>query len=220
MEIRDTNNENDYSKTSTKRAGRRNAKKNAISSIIVLGVALAAVLIATSFLLKSVVPANFLQYLHVAEVAIVGFLATMIIGNSSYNLTLTHSESLAKSIRVLVRLAGAMIVIAAIVSYLSQDPVIAASIATISGLVIGFASSNLIGNAIAGIYLAMARPFWIGDIIIVYGETGTVHDFGLLYTRLQMPNGDMMLASNSSTLSTQVILHLGRTPQSRQLDAA
>jgi small-conductance mechanosensitive channel len=45
------------------------------------------------------------------------------------------------------------VVIAVVISYLSQDPVIAASISTITGLVIGFAASNLIGNIIAGIYI-------------------------------------------------------------------
>jgi hypothetical protein len=39
--------------------------------------------------------------------------------------------------------------IAVVISDQSQNPVIAASISTISGLVIGFAASNLIGNVIA-----------------------------------------------------------------------
>jgi small-conductance mechanosensitive channel len=201
------------------RAGRNGAKMKAISSIIILAAALAAVLVLTTFLLESAVPKPYLQYLHVAEVAVVGFLAITMIGKIGYDLMLKHSEALAKSIRILVRIAGAIVVIAFAISYLSQDPVIAASIATISGLVIGFASSNLIGNAIAGIYLAMARPFWIGDRIKVYGETGIVYDIGLLYTRLLLPNEDVMLASNSSLLFTQVVLHVGRTPASGEADA-
>ncbi|MGH9876787.1 MAG: mechanosensitive ion channel domain-containing protein [Nitrososphaerales archaeon] len=199
---------------------RRNAKKKAISSIIILGIALAAVLAATTFLLKPVVPIEYLQFLHVAEVAVVGFLAIKIIGSASHNLTLSHSEPLAKSIRILVSIAGAIIVIAVIISYLSQDPVIAAAIATISGLVIGFSSSNIIGNAIAGLYLAMARPFWIGDRIKIYDETGVVYDIGLLYTRMLMPNGDIMLASNSSMLSTHIVLRVGKTAASEEADPA
>jgi small-conductance mechanosensitive channel len=48
--------------------------------------------------------------------------------------------------------------IAIIVSFLSQNAIVAASIGTISGIVVGFASQNLIGNMIAGIYLALTRP--------------------------------------------------------------
>ena len=99
--------------------------------------------------------------------ALVGFFAIYTISEISYSLSIGYSEQTAKSIRSLIRIAGAIIVIAVTISYLSQDPVIAASISTISGLVIGFAASNLIGNIIAGIYLAITRPFRIGDRISV-----------------------------------------------------
>ncbi len=219
METNETNSSSDKREI-TETPERHDAKKKAISSIIFLGIALAAVLVATTYLLEPRLPTQYLQYLQVAEVAIVGFLAIKIIGSVSYNLTLAHSEPLAKSIRILVRIAGSIIVIAVIISYLSQDPVIAAAIATISGLVIGFSSSNIIGNAIAGLYLAMTKPFWIGDKIKVYGETGIVFDIGLLYTRLLMPNGDIMLASNSSMLSTQIVLRVGKTQAPGDVDTA
>ena len=116
------------------------------------------------------------------------------------------SEQTAKSIRSLIRIAGTIIVIAVVISYLSQNPVIAVSISTISGLVIGFAASNLIGNVIAGIYLAITRPFRICDRIKVFNGDGRVSDIGLLYTRLLLDNGDEMLASNSSMVTTNIIL--------------
>src|SRR5918996_254812 len=71
---------------------------------------------------------------------------------------------------------------------------------------IGFAASNLIGNIIAGIYLAITRPFRIGDRIKVFDGDGKVSDIGLLYTRLLLDNGDEMLASNSSIVTTNIIL--------------
>ena len=138
--------------------------------------------------------------------ALVGFFAIYTISEISYSLSIGYSEQTAKSIRSLIRIAGAIIVIAVTISYLSQDPVIAASISTISGLVIGFAASNLIGNIIAGVYLAITRPFRIGDRIKVFSGDGRVSDIGLLYTRLLLDNGDEMLASNSSMVTTNIIL--------------
>jgi small-conductance mechanosensitive channel len=158
----------------------------------------------TTYVLNPIVPALYLRYLQVSEVALVGFLAT--ISKISYGLSISYSEQTAKSIRSLIRIAGSIIVIAVAISYLSQDPVIAASISTISGLVIGFAASNLIGNIIAGIYLAITRPFRIGDRIKVFNGDGRVSDIGLLYTRLLLDNGDEMLASNSSMVTTNIIL--------------
>ena len=163
-------------------------------------------LAATTYLLNPIVPALYLRYLQVGEVALVGFLAIHTISKISYSLSISYSEQTAKSIRSLIRIAGAIIVIAVVISYLSQDPVIAASLSTISGLVIGFAASNLIGNVIAGIYLAITRPFRIGDRIKVFDGDGRVTDIGLLYTRLLLDNGDEMLASNSSMVTTNIIL--------------
>jgi small conductance mechanosensitive channel len=163
-------------------------------------------LAATTYLLNPIVPALYLRYLQVGEVALVGFLAIHTISEISYSLSISYSEQTAKSIRSLIRIAGAIIVIAVVISYLSQDPVIATSLSTISGLVIGFAASNLIGNVIAGIYLAITRPFRIGDRIKVFNGDGRVTDIGLLYTRLLLDNGDEMLASNSSMVTTNIIL--------------
>jgi small conductance mechanosensitive channel len=160
----------------------------------------------TTYILNPVIPELYLKYLQVGEVALIGFFAIHTISKISYGLSISYSEQTAKSIRSLIRIAGAIIVIAVIISYLSQDPVIAASISTISGLVIGFAASNLIGNVIAGIYLAITRPFRIGDRIKVFDGDGKVSDIGLLYTRLLLDNGDEMLASNSSIVTTNIIL--------------
>src|SRR5215211_998196 len=167
---------------------------------------LTLILALTTYILNPVVPASYLRYIQVSEVILVGFFAIYTISEISYSLSIAYSEQTAKSIRSLIRIAGAIIVIAVSISYLSQDPVIAASISTISGLVIGFAASNLIGNVIAGIYLAITRPFRIGDRIKVFNGDGRVSDIGLLYTRLLLDNGDEMLASNSSMVTTNIIL--------------
>ena len=160
----------------------------------------------TTYVLRPVVDTIYLRYLQVAEVALVGFIAIHIISKISYSLSLGYSEQTAKSIRSLIRVAGAIIVIAFGISYLSQDPIVAASLSTISGLVIGFAASSLIGNVIAGIYLAITRPFRIGDRIKVFSEEVSVSDIGLIYTRFLLDNGDEMLASNSSMVTTNIIL--------------
>ncbi|MEM3094640.1 MAG: hypothetical protein QXX64_03270 [Nitrososphaera sp.] len=47
----------------------------------------------------------------------------------------------------------------------------------------------------------------------VFGEVGVVHDIGMLYTRLTLENGDEMLASNTSMVTSTVILKK-RTEQS------
>ncbi len=183
---------------------------------VILAASLTIMLALTTYVLNPIVPALYLRYLQVSEVALVGFLATHTISKISYGLSISYTEQTAKSIRSLIRIAGSIIVIAVAISYLSQDPVIAASISTISGLVIGFAASNLIGNIIAGIYLAITRPFRIGDRIKVFNGDGRVSDIGLLYTRLLLDNGDEMLASNSSMVATNIILRKNEKEKENQ----
>jgi small conductance mechanosensitive channel len=195
------------------RGERVNIEKRAKQSVIgwsaILAASLTVMLALTTYMLNPIVPAVYLRYLQVSEVAIIGFLAIHTISKISYSLSISYSEQTAKSIRSLIRIAGSVIVIAVGIAYLSQDPIVAASISTISGLVIGFAASNLIGNIIAGIYLAITRPFRIGDRIKVFNGDGRVSDIGLLYTRLLLDNGDEMLASNSSIITTNIILKKG-----------
>ena len=175
-------------------------------SIIIFAASLTIILVLTTQVLNDVIPESYLIYVQATEVAVVGFFAIQTISKISYRLSISYSVQTAKSIRSLIRVTGAIIVIAVVISYLTQDPVIAASISTVSGLVIGFAAQNLIGNMIAGITLAITRPFRIGDRIKVFTGEGSVSDIGLLYTRLLLDIGDEMLVSNSSMVTANITL--------------
>jgi small-conductance mechanosensitive channel len=75
-----------------------------------------------------------------------------------------------------------------------------------SGVVIGFAAQNVIGNMIAGMYLILTRPFKIEDRITILGNTGKVIDISLLYCKLLLDTGDTVLAPNSILITTSIIL--------------
>jgi small conductance mechanosensitive channel len=182
-------------------------KRLAVKRIIILGIILAIGLTLSTAFLKPMLPKQYLIFLQVAQVSIIGYFIIEITGNTFHKLAGDYLKDTAKSITSFIKIAGAIIIIAIIISYLSQDPLVAASIGTISGLVVGFAAQNIIGNAIAALYLAITRPFKIGDRITVFGNTGVVYDIGLLYSKLQMDNGDIVLASNSLMLTTMVIVN-------------
>jgi small conductance mechanosensitive channel len=182
-------------------------KRLAVKKIIILGIILAVGLTLSTAFLKPMLPKQYLIFLQVAQISVIGYFVIEIIGNTFYKLAGDDLRGTTKSITSFVKIAGAITIIAIIISYLSQDPLVAASIGTISGLVVGFAAQNIIGNAIAALYLTITRPFKIGDKITVFGNTGVVYDIGLLYSKLQMDNGDIVLASNSSMVTTMVIVN-------------
>jgi small conductance mechanosensitive channel len=180
------------------------AKRSTFKKILLLGTILAITLSISALL----VPPEYLIYSQSAQVAIVGYLVIEIIANTAFKVAITAQQSgqTAKSIRSLTRIIGAIVIAAIIVSYLSQNAAIAASIGTISGLVVGFASQNLLGNMIAGMYLALTRPFKIGDMITVFGNSGKVYDIGLLNCEILMKNGNIVRAPSSSLLTTPIII--------------
>ena len=181
-----------------------NAKRSVVKRIIILGAILAVTLSLSSWL----VPVEYLIYVQSIQLSIAGYLVIEIAANTAFRLAIIAQPSghTAKSLRSLTRILGAIAVTALVLSYLSQNAGIGASIGTLSALVIGFASQNLLGNMIAGMYLALIRPFKIGDIITVFGNSGTVRDIGLLNCEILLSSGDIMRAPSSSLLIIPVII--------------
>jgi small conductance mechanosensitive channel len=192
----------------------KNAKRSFLKKMIILGAILAVTLTVSTLLLEPLVPVEYLIYSQIAQVVIIGYVVIEIIGNTAFNLAVAAQQSrqTAKSIKSFMRIVGSVVIIAITISYLSQNAALAASIATISGIVVGFAAQNLIGNMIAGMYLTTTRPFKIGDMITVFGNTGRVVDIGLLYCVILMENGDTVRAPSSALITTSIILREGKEP--------
>lgn len=207
--IRDLDFDKDHPNESIK-----NTKQKLLKKIIILGIILTISLVISTLLLKPLIPTEYLVYFQVIQVAIVGYFIVDVISDTAYNIVTAAKQSnqSAKSIRSIIRILSAIVMIAILASYVSQNPAIAASIGAVSGIVIGFASQNLIGNMIAGMYLAITRPFKIGDKITIFGNTGTVTDIGLLYCVLLMKDGDIVRAPSSLLLTTSIILREEKKP--------
>lgn len=179
--------------------------RSLIKSLTTMIIVVTAVAVASSFIGQLLDP-RYSTFLNVGVVATIGYFVINSVANVFYQLSYDALTKNAEIIRILIRIVGAIIVISIIISYLSEDPIIAASIGTITGIVIGFASQNVIGNLISGLYLAITRPFRIGDKATVFGNTGIIFDIGLLYTRLRNDEGHIILAPNLSMVSTTIII--------------
>jgi len=186
-----------------------NVKRSVMKRLVVLGALLAVTLSLSVWLL----PVEYLIYFQSLQVSIAGYLVIEIIANTAFRLVITaqQSDQTANSLRSLIRILGGIVVAAIVLSFLSQNAAVAASIGTLSALVIGFASQNLLGNMIAGMYLSLTRPFKIDDVITVFGNSGKVLDIGLLNCELLMSNGDIMRAPSSSLLTSPVIIRSKNT---------
>ena len=180
-------------------------QRSLFKSITIMLVVIAVVVIASS-LIEQFLELRYGPYLKIVVVAVIGYFVINSLANVFYKLSYDALKSGAETIRILIKIIGAIIVISIIISYLSQDPIIAGTIGTITAIVIGFASQSVLGNLISGLYLAITRPFRIGEKVTVFGITGVIYDIGLLYSRLRTEDGDIILAPNTSMITTTIII--------------
>jgi small-conductance mechanosensitive channel len=72
------------------------------------------------------------------------------------------------------------------------------------GLVIGFASQRTIGNAVAGVLIAITQPLRIGDHVEVEGVRGVVEEIGLTYTWIRTQDNDRLVVPNEKLASQSI----------------
>jgi small-conductance mechanosensitive channel len=70
---------------------------------------------------------------------------------------------------------------------------------------IGFASQTSVSNVISGLFLMGERPFGVGDVITVDGETGEVLSIDLLSVKLRTFDNRLVRIPNESMLKMKVI---------------
>jgi small conductance mechanosensitive channel len=124
-------------------------------------------------------------------------------------------------VRYIVRITNLLIFIIAGIFYASMVPSLRALLGTmmagagITALVVGFAAKSTLANLIAGLSLAVYRPFRIGDNVSIDGEYSTIEDITLRHTivktwqnkRLIIPNGkiDEMTLINYSIIDPRML---------------
>ncbi len=63
----------------------------------------------------------------------------------------------------------------------------------IGSVAIGFALKDILENFVAGLYILIARPFTVGDLIEIDGYTGRIKDIGVRAAKLQTFEGEMLI---------------------------
>jgi small conductance mechanosensitive channel len=103
-----------------------------------------------------------------------------------------QGEAAGKAVSNLMKLIGIGALVATLAGAVSGGPA-AAALGGFIGLVIGFATQQVLGQAIAGTFLLLARPFKIGDKIVGAGQEGVVEDISAMYTVIRDAEGNKVL---------------------------
>src|SRR5437588_4773679 len=112
--------------------------------------------------------------------------------------------------RVLRRAIFSTIVVVGLMSALLVIPQVRAvaggvlASSAVIGLVIGFASQRVIGNAVAGVLIALSQPLRLGDEVEVEGVNGVVEEIGLSYTWIRTRDNDRLVVPNEKIASNSL----------------
>lgn len=109
------------------------------------------------------------------------------------------------------------IIIAVIIAAAGQLGVNTTSFLTVVGaasLAVGLALKDSLGNFASGVMLILFRPFRVGDVVTVGGETGSVQEITIFNTVLNTGDNQRKIIPNS-TISNGTITNITANPTRR-----
>jgi small-conductance mechanosensitive channel len=73
------------------------------------------------------------------------------------------------------------------------------------GVIVGLAARQTLGSVLAGFVLLFARPFEIGDWVVVADEEGTVTDVNVFNTEIRTFDNDHVLVPNENVANEEIV---------------
>ena len=92
-----------------------------------------------------------------------------------------------------------------VASSLGVDVTGIVALASVLTLAVSLALQNMLANVIGGFTLLYTHPFGGGDYVEIAGQSGTVKDVGIAYTRLLTPDNKMISIPNSAVVAAQIV---------------
>lgn len=116
------------------------------------------------------------------------------------------SSDVAGALRVIARLLGYGLLFSFLVSVLTDNAAAALTMGSFAGLIAGFASQTVMGNLVAGLFLAIGRPIGLGDNVTISGNSGTIADMTLMHIVLDADDRRILIPS-SKVVSAVLVKH-------------
>lgn len=108
-------------------------------------------------------------------------------------------------IRNLIRVVLYILIGLIAASSLGIDVTGIVALASIASLAISLALQDLLSNLVGGFTLVYTHPFSSGEFVEIAGQSGTVQEIGMTYTKLTTPDNKLVQIPNSAVVSSQII---------------
>ncbi len=74
----------------------------------------------------------------------------------------------------------------------------------VAGIILGFASQNIVGNLVSGVFLMIERPIKIGDQVQINDVSGYVTDIRIISTHIRTFEGLLVRIPNQQVFTTNI----------------
>ena len=121
-------------------------------------------------------------------------------------LTKTKLDKVAhKLIKSLLRTVMYILLALMIASRLGIDVTGVVALASVLTLAISLSVQSALTNVISGFTLLYTKPFVAGDFVEIAGQSGTVKEVGLTYTKLATADNKIVSIPNSAVTSAEIV---------------
>lgn len=79
------------------------------------------------------------------------------------------------------------------------------ALASVASLAVSLALQNMLANVIGGFTLLYTHPFSAGDYVEIAGQSGSVREVGIAYTKLTTPDNKLVSIPNSAVVSAEIV---------------
>ncbi len=118
-----------------------------------------------------------------------------------------HAINILKLVARLVTVAGGVVALMNLFN-VPTDLFIAGG--ALTGTAIGFASTQTVGNFLAGFYIMISRPFMVRDYVKIGDVEGEVKEITINYTKIYTPTYNIMEIPNKKVLDSIILNYSGR----------
>lgn len=150
---------------------------------------------------------NYLPYIQAALIFGIGYKVLSSISKIAYDaMRRATDHSTASVIKTVIKIAGIALLISTLATIFNIRSSSALTVGSFSGLVVGFATQSVLTHAVAGIFIAISRPFKYGDLVAIAGQTGVVKEITIMHTKLKSSDGDKDILIPSGRIIVEIII--------------
>ncbi|MCS7113012.1 MAG: mechanosensitive ion channel [Nitrososphaerota archaeon] len=121
-----------------------------------------------------------------------------------WSLRTRYTHPVAASVRSIIRILGVGVMVSVISGALT-NPTAGVALGGFIGMVVGFASQNILSQVLAGLFVLISRPIAIGELVELGGAKGVVEDISTLFTWIRTDDGRLILIPNNAVIGQRII---------------